>query len=251
MSRLTIVTLFPLDTVAAGDEANGPALVRRARQRGIEATHSTVTRPEAMMPAQIYLLGGDGLAGVGDLVAHLQATDVVEQVRSGQALLVAVDAGLAAAGRSWTDEGGAVRQGLGLVGSTARRTRAATDSVRTRPAPELGLPAMIGWRSQGFEVTRDPGVNHLVELIGGDPGGEPTSDGVLTPGVIGTQLHGPALAINPELADLALARALGVPGWASLQVASVEVARNRRIAELSSQQGGAPRRGALRARRRS
>ena len=64
MTALTIATLFPLDTVAAGDDANGPALVRRARQRGIDATYTTVNRPDRVTTARIYLLGGDGLFGV-------------------------------------------------------------------------------------------------------------------------------------------------------------------------------------------
>jgi hypothetical protein len=60
--------------------------------------------------AQTYLLGGGGLAGDGDLVAHLRATVVVEQVRSGQALVIAVDASLASIDRSWTDEEGPCRR---------------------------------------------------------------------------------------------------------------------------------------------
>jgi hypothetical protein len=235
MSALTIATLFPLDTVAAGDAANGPALVRRARQRGIEATHWTVNRPEAMIPARIYLLGGDGLGGVADLVAHLRATDVVDEVRSGRAILVAVDAGLAAVGRSWTPRDGALHEGLGLVGCTARSTPPSAESVMTRPVPELGLPQMIGWHSHSVQVARDPGVDHLTEITTRDAGAT-APDGVVTPFVIGTQLHGPALALNPELADLVLARALGSSGWDPLPVPSVETARARRIAEVTSQQ---------------
>jgi CobQ-like glutamine amidotransferase family enzyme len=246
MSTLSIATLFPLDTVAAGDEANGPALVRRARQRGIEATHTTVTRPEAMVPAQIYLLGGDGLAGVRDLVTHLRATNVADEVRAGRAVVVAVDAGLAAIGRSWTDPAGTIHDGLDLIGVSARARPASIESTMTRPAADLGLPSMIGWRSRAFDVTRDRGVHHLVELAIGDPGAGPGYDGVLTPGVIGTQLHGPALALNPELADLVLARALGVPGWDPLPIPTLETARARRIAELTAGQHRTARRPAPR-----
>ena len=234
MTVLTIATLFPLDTVAAGDEANGPALVRRARQRGISATHTTINRPEAMTAARIYLLGGDGLAGVSDLVGHLKATSVADEVRSGRAVVVAVDAGLAAVGRSWTQRDGEVHEGLGLVGCTALGTPPSAESVMTRPAPGRGLPEMIGWHSHSFQVARDPGVDHLTEIATGDPGAA-SPDGVVTPFVIGTQLHGPALALNPELADLVLAQALGVSGWDPLPIPSVQTARARRIAELTSQ----------------
>jgi CobQ-like glutamine amidotransferase family enzyme len=230
MTVLTIAILFPRDTVAAGDEANGPALVRRARQRGIEASSVVVSRPQDMASADIYLLGGDGLAGAGDLVTHLRSTSAVDDVRAGRSILFAVDAGLAAVGRTWTDADGTTHPGLGLSGINTRSTRAATQTVVTRPAPALRLPRMIGWTSGGATVTREAGITPLAELDGVPPG----TDGVLTEGVIGTQLHGPVLALNPELADLVLSRALGASGWDPLPIPPVETARARRIAELTS-----------------
>ena len=235
MTALTIATLFPLDTVAAGDEANGPALVRRARQRGISATHTTINRPEAMTAARIYLLGGDGLAGVSDLVGHLRATSVRRRGAIRRAIVVAVDAGLAAVGRSWTQRDGEVHDGLGLVGCTALGTPPSAESVMTRPAPGRGLPEMIGWHSQAASRW------HATPASTISPRSSPATrvprphDGVVTPVVIGTQLHGPALALNPELADLVLAQALGVSGWDPLPIPSVQTARARRIAELTSQ----------------
>jgi CobQ-like glutamine amidotransferase family enzyme len=239
MTDLTIASLFPLDTVAAGDEANAAALVRRARQRDISATLTTINRPEAMRSARIYLLGGDGLAGVVDLVTHLHATHVADEVRSGEAIIFAVDAGLAAVGQSWTDRDGETHDGLGLIEITALSTAPSVASVRTRPAPEHGLPAMTGWHSHAFQVTRDPHVPRLTEIVAGDARTAPFDDGVVTPLVIGTQLHGPVLALNPELADLVLASALGLGGWDPLPIECVDTARARRIAELQAHPAGA------------
>lgn len=234
MTALLSATLFPLDTVAAGDEANASALQRRARQRGLDATLTTVNRPEAMADASVYLLGWEGTAVVADLVAHLQATDLADRVRDGRASVFAVDSGLAALGRTWTDAGGQVHPGLGLIGIETRATRGAARTVVTRPVPALGLPSMIGWTAGGVTLTRDPGVAPRAEF-------EPTAvraatgaDGVLACGVIGTLLHGPVLALNPELADLVLSRSLGVQGWDPLPIPTVDVARARRIAEVSS-----------------
>jgi CobQ-like glutamine amidotransferase family enzyme len=51
--------------------------------------------------------------------------------------------------------------------------------------------------------------------------------------VLGTRLHGPLLALNPELADLVLARALGrEEPWPTLESPAVERARRERIAEV-------------------
>jgi lipid II isoglutaminyl synthase (glutamine-hydrolysing) len=50
--------------------------------------------------------------------------------------------------------------------------------------------------------------------------------------VLGTRLHGPLLALNPELADLVLARALGrEEPWPVLESPALERARRERIAE--------------------
>jgi hypothetical protein len=247
MRPLTIATLFPLATVAAGDEANGPALVRRARQRGIEATHTIITRPDRMVRARIYVLGGDGLAGVSDLVTQLRATSMADDVLAGRSIVLAVDAGLAALGRSWTDPAGTSHDGLGLVGIAVRARPPSLQTTSTLAAPDLGLPPMVGWHSRSLEVERDRGVHHLVELATGAQGAAPDLDGVLTPAVIGTQLHGPVLALNPELTDLVLARALGVPSWDPMPIPTVETARARRIAEVTTRDHRTARPGWIRA----
>ena len=234
MTTLVIATLFPLDTVAAGDEANAIALARRARSRGIDATAVTVNRPDAMVDAQVYLLGGEGTVGVPDLVAHLRATDIDHRVRHGRATVVAVDAGLVALSRAWSDASGQAHPGLGLIGIDTRSTRGTAHTAVTRSEPALGLPAMIGWTSGTTSLTRDPDVPPLVQYEG--PGTRPGAgaDGVLADGVIGTLLHGPVLALNPELADLVLTRALGLPGLDQLPIAAVEAARAQRIAEATA-----------------
>jgi hypothetical protein len=58
-------------------------------------------------------------------------------------------------------------EGLGLVGSSARATPGVTETIMTRPAVGLGLPALVGWHSHAFAVERDPGVGHLVEIATG------------------------------------------------------------------------------------
>jgi CobQ-like glutamine amidotransferase family enzyme len=94
---------------------------------------------------------------------------------------------------------------------------------------------MVGWHVRAHELARDPGVEPLAALAGLPGATSPVLDGVLAPGVLGTGLHGPVLALNPELADLVLARALGASGWAPLPVPAVALARSRRIAELTRQ----------------
>ena len=48
--------------------------------------------------------------------------------------------------------------------------------------------------------------------------------------IIATYMHGPALARNPELADLLLCRALGVDSLPPVEVPAVAQLRRERIA---------------------
>jgi len=147
--------------------------------------------------------------------------------------MFAVDAGLTAIGRSWTDAGGETREGLGLVGIDTRTTRAAARTVVTRPVAALGLPAMVGWTSGTASLARDPGVAPLAEFEESGSRAGAGGDGVLADGVIATRLHGPVLALNPELADLVLARALGDRGWVPLPIPRADAARSQRISEVA------------------
>jgi hypothetical protein len=118
--------------------------------------------------------------------------------------------------------------------------------VVTLAAPGIGLPAMVGWQAGAVTVTRDPGVDPLVQVADVEQPSAGQPDGVLADRVVATTLHGPVLALNPELADLVLARVLSVRGWDPLPVPSAELARARRIAELTA--GSRARRGRLRGR---
>ncbi len=233
MSALRIATLFPLATAAAGDEANSAALLRRAAARGIEAQAVTVNRPDDLVEADLYLLGGTGRAGVGALVELLTVCGFADRMRGGSRVVFAVDAGLDALSRAWVAPDGRPRAGLGLLAVESRPARQVIGTVVTRPAAGLGLPAMVGWESHDVATHRDPGVPALAVLeVGSGDRGVPAADGAVDGPVVATRLHGPVLALNPELADLLLERALGVAqGWAPLPVASVDRARTVRIEE--------------------
>ena len=55
------------------------------------------------------------------------------------------------------------------------------------------------------------------------------TEGVVQGSVIGTYMHGPALARNPELADHLLATALGVESLAPLDLPEVDRLRRERL----------------------
>ena len=230
---ITVATLFPLATVAAADEANAAALARRGAARGVSVEMVTVDRPEAFVEADVYLLGGTGRGGVQALVDAVADTDLVVRVRDAHAVLVAVDAGLDAVSREWVDASGTTQEGLGLAPVTVHPDHEATGTVVTRPDASLDLPALIGWEANDLRTERHDAARPLftLEVGRGNRAGD-GGEGVLAGSVLGTRLHGPLLALNPELADLVLARALGrEEPWPTLESPAVERARRERIAE--------------------
>ena len=237
MSRtLTVATLFPLATVAAADEANASALVRRGAARDLTVETVTVDRADSFVGADVYLVGGTGRGGVAALVEALTSTDLAARVADG-AVVLAVDAGLDAIARSWVDPSGARHQGLGLAPVTVHSAPEVTGTVVTRPDASLDLPALIGWEANDLRTVREDDARALFTLEVGagnrtDEAVGETSEGVIAGSVIGTRLHGPLLALNPELADLVLARATQrSEPWPALESPAVERARRERIAE--------------------
>jgi hypothetical protein len=233
---LTVATLFPLATVAAADEANAAALVRRGAARDLTVETVTVDRADSFVDADVYLVGGTGRGGVGALVEALSSTDLAARVADG-AVLFAVDAGLDAVARSWVDASGARHGGLGLAPVTVHPAAESTGTVVTRADPSLHLPALVGWEANDLRTVGEDGARPLFTLeVGAGNRTEErdgaVAEGVLAGSVLGTRLHGPLLALNPELADLVLARATGRDEpWPALEAGSVERARRERIAE--------------------
>ncbi len=233
-TSVTVATLFPLATVAAADEANAGALARRGAARDLTVKTVTVDRPDAFVDADIYLLGGTGRGGVRALVDAVADTDLAVRVRDGRSVLLAVDAGLDAVSRSWVDASGTRQDGLGLAPVTVHPDHEATGTVVTRPDAGLHLPALVGWEAGDLRTERHDGARALFTLEAGRGNrDDERGEGVLAGRVLGTRLHGPLLALNPELADLLLARATGrEEPWPVLASPALERARSERIAEV-------------------
>jgi CobQ-like glutamine amidotransferase family enzyme len=211
--------------------------VRRGAARDLSVETVTVDRADSFVDADVYLVGGTGRGGVAALVEALISTDLAARVAGG-AVLLAVDAGLDAISRSWVDASGARHQGLGLAPVTVHPAPEVTGTVVTRPDASLGLPALLGWEANDLRTVREDGARALFTLEVGagnrtDSGAGGASEGVLAGSVLGTRLHGPLLALNPELADLVLARAVQrSEPWPALESPAVERARRERIAEV-------------------
>ncbi len=202
MATVRAAVLFPLETIASADDANGTALVTRGAQRDIEVDLSIVHSASSLPRADVYLLGGTGDT-VGALVTQLtDSSTFVDRVQEGAAVL-AVDAGMDALSRGLTDRSGRlVVPGLGLLDAISNPGPAVDGSVVTR-AYFPGAPTYA--RLDAAQPLSIPG-----------SGREPLRRAPVPAG--GGAAHGwflhrpshrhayprPTLARNPELADVLL-----------------------------------------------
>ena len=100
--------------------------------------------------------------------------------------------------------------------------------------PELGVPRLTGFENHRGVTRLGPGVRPLANVTIGVGNGDGT-EGAYAHRVLGTYLHGPALARNPGLADLLLSWATGP--LAPLEGADEEWARLLREERLAAVSG--------------
>ena len=237
---LTIVSLLPRLQNTNGDAENAAVLATRARWAGLEAVVVPVER-RTELPARvdaIVLGSGDdssleaARAGLAEFHDDLRAWGTegipILAVGTGWELL------------SWGIErhAGGVIEGLGILPGRAvpRDGRVTGDIVLS--SPRFG--ALVGFENHARDYVGAEGSPLGRTRVGIGNGRDSRQEGVVMGNVIGTHLHGPVLARNPQLADRMLqaacdARALSlVP---SAQTASVDgmakAARNQVAVRLS------------------
>lgn len=220
---LTIGLVLPDVLGTYGDDGNALVLRGRARMRGIDAEILPIKLGEAV-PDDLaaYTLGGGEDSAQVLAAEHLIADKGLARAAANGRPIFAVCAGLQVLGESFRAHGTQV-QGLSLIdATTAPLPSRAIGEVASTPT-KAGATAQLTQPLTGFE-------NHLGGTVlgtdasplgtvtaGHGNGGDDSSaangqshEGAVQGSVIATYMHGPALARNPELADLILAQAMGV-----------------------------------------
>ncbi|WP_087116986.1 type 1 glutamine amidotransferase [Corynebacterium urinipleomorphum] len=223
-NTLTIGLVLPDVLGTYGDDGNALVLRGRARMRGIDAEILPIKLGEAV-PEDLaaYTLGGGEDSAQVLAAEHLIADKGLTRAAANGRPIFAVCAGLQVLGESFRAHGTQV-QGLALIdATTAPLPSRAIGEVATTPT-KTGVTQQLTQPLTGFE-------NHLGGTVlgadaaplgtvtagqgnGGSGGSDARSgqsyEGAVQGSVIATYMHGPALARNPELADLILAQAMGV-----------------------------------------
>jgi CobQ-like glutamine amidotransferase family enzyme len=217
--HLRIAVVYPDLLGTYGDGGNGLILSKRAEWRGLdtELLQADSTRP--LPDADLYCLGGgeDG-PQVRAARALLDDGTLPRRVADG-AVVLAVCAGYQIVGQTFPGSDGAAHEGLGLLpintikgeGPRAVGEIMADISDQAGTIPGLsGLPTLSGFENHGGHTTLDGALPLAMVTSGTGNGGGDGTEGAVQGRVVGTYLHGPVLARNPELADALLAWALGV-----------------------------------------
>ncbi len=211
---LVIAQLYPNLLGTYGDSGNGLVLRARAVSRGLDVELLTV-EPGRPVPEQadIYLLGGGEDAKQTAAAQMLRDDGSLPAAAARGAVVFGICAGYQLLGTTFLGVGGAVTEGLGLLDVTTDRLgERAVGNVLAHPAPAFRdrLDDLIGFENHGGATTLGPGAEPLgIMQLGVGNGGASGGEGAAQGNVFGTYLHGPALALNPRLADLLLIAVTG------------------------------------------
>ncbi|MBA1836412.1 glutamine amidotransferase [Corynebacterium sp. zg912] len=224
MPKLTIGLVLPDVLGTYGDDGNALVLRERARRRGIDAAIERIMLDDDVPPTHdLYTLGGGEDAAQLIAAARLSASPGLQAAAADGKPIFAVCAGLQVLGHTFRAHGNEV-EGVGLLDiTTAPLPKRATGELAATPT-RAGITAELSQPLTGFEnhmgaTALGPDASALGRVTRGVGNGVGVAssidgekvDGVVQGSVIATYMHGPALARNPELADLLLARALDVP----------------------------------------
>ncbi len=216
-SALRIAIVHPDLLGTYGDGGNGRVLACRAAWRGWPVELVLARSDKPLPTADIYCLGGGEDAPQVESAALLSKSVLAHAVDSG-AVVLAVCAGFQVVGTAFADSEGGRCDGIGLIDvvTTKGRGRRCVGEVVSVPEQRT-IAGVIQKTLTGFE--NHSGVTCLgagIEPLGRVRSGTGNGDGLGTEGarsgrVIGTYMHGPALARNPALADALLSMATGTP----------------------------------------
>ena len=212
---VVIAHLFPDLLNLYGDGGNVRILERRLRDRGMPVEVRRVSYGESVDLASVDVVffgGGPDREQKLASAELMRRRDDLRAYVEDEGVLLAICGGFQILGREWL-LGDELVPGLGIVGMTTGRPGTSADRLVGNVALRSPLASMpvIGYENHAGRTYLDDGVEAFGEVASSSGHGnndEDKRDGVLYKNVVGTYLHGPLLAKNPQVADVLLQRAL-------------------------------------------
>ncbi|MCK0439231.1 glutamine amidotransferase [Gordonia alkaliphila] len=231
-STLRIGLVLPDVMGTYGDGGNALVLRQRARMRGIEAEIVQITLDDDVPDSlDVYTLGGAEDFAQRLATRHLTKHAGMQRAAAAGRPVLAICAAIQVLGHWYETAAGERVDGVGLFdATTSPMAERAIGELVTAPLvdgltqPLTGFENHRGATSLGADARPLGTVRHGTgNALGGGV------EGVVQGSVLGTYMHGPLLARNPELADYLLAQATGAP-LAPLELPEVDRLRRERLA---------------------
>ncbi len=214
-SPLVIAHLFPDLLNLYGDGGNVRVLEQRLAWRGIPVEVRRVCHGDAidLTGVDLIMMGGspdrEQKLASADIVAMRDELDAYVQ---DMGPLLAICGSYQMLGREWLVDGEKV-PGLGIVGMTTGRPGTSADRLVSNIVLRSSLAdtPVVGYENHAGRTYLDEGVQPFGTVVSNTGLGnneETKADGVRYKNVLGTYLHGPLLAKNPQIADWLLERAV-------------------------------------------
>ncbi|WP_165986252.1 type 1 glutamine amidotransferase [Streptomyces sp. YIM 98790] len=233
-SSLRVVWVYPDLLSTYGDQGNALVTARRAQQRGLKVTRIDV-RSDQRIPTSgdIYLIGGGEDRPQRLAAERLQRDGGLQRAVDNGAIVFAVCAGYQIIGHEFVNDLGERQSGLGLLDVVTVRGEGprCVGDVLADIDDRLGLPQLTGFENHQGVTRLGQGVRPFARVrIGRGNGTGDGTEGAWRDTVIGTYMHGPVLARNPQVADLLLKLALDVNALPPVDDRWYEALRAERIA---------------------
>ncbi|NLU83430.1 glutamine amidotransferase [Rhodococcus sp. HNM0569] len=215
-----------------GDGGNALVLRQRLRMRGYDTEIVEITLNDPVPSSlDLYTLGGAEDYAQRLATRHLTRYPGLQEAAARGVPVLAICAAIQVLGHWYETSNGERVDGISLFdATTAPQDVRAIGEVTTTPTLDGLTQPLTGFENHRGGTTLGSGARPLARVRSGvgNGAGEPV-EGVVQGSVLGTYMHGPVLARNPELADYLLARALGVDALEPLELPEVDKLRRERL----------------------
>ncbi|MBY4403184.1 glutamine amidotransferase [Rhodococcus fascians] len=214
-----------------GDNGNALVLRQRLRMRDIDAevVHITLNDP-VPDSLDVYTLGGAEDSAQRLATRHLTRYPGLQNAAARGVPVLAICAAIQVLGHWYETSAGERVDGISLFDvTTAPQATRSIGEVVTEPTLDGLTQKLSGFENHRGGTTLGPDAAPLAKVTHGVGNGVGDGrEGVVQGSVLGTYMHGPVLARNPELADYLLERALGTT-LAPLDLPEVAQLRRERL----------------------
>jgi CobQ-like glutamine amidotransferase family enzyme len=214
-----------------GDNGNALVLRQRLRMRDIDAevVHITLNDP-VPDSLDVYTLGGAEDSAQRLATRHLTRYPGLQNAAARGVPVLAICAAIQVLGHWYETSAGERVDGISLFDvTTAPQATRSIGEVVTEPTLDGLSQKLSGFENHRGGTTLGPDAAPLAKVTHGVGNGVGDGrEGVVQGSVLGTYMHGPVLARNPELADYLLERALGTT-LAPLDLPEVAQLRRERL----------------------